>query len=221
MKKLLLLLVILPFITACNGQVKMDLLKLNLNEPVETLISENENTKKFIGTESVEYPFAILVGDADTNKFFVSEIPVEKVYFLLHSKINFHNINSEGQIFKTKKQLIENLYELKKKNIDHKIFGFRAVISDEKNKIEIKKLLIEKYGKGTKNPNNENGLYWNLKSENKYIFFAPDYDRLIILNNTNMSKTCYWDNTNGMIKLGSTDCETETYFKKMGAFRNE
>lgn len=221
MKKLLLLLAILPFFTACNGQEKMDLLKLNLNEPVETLVSENENTNKFIGTESVEYPFAILVGDADANKFSVSEIPVKKVYFLLHSKINHHNINSEGQIFKTRKQLINNLNELKKKDIDNKIFGFRAVISDEKNKTEIKKFLIAKYGKGTKNPNTDNGLYWNIKSENKYIFFAPDYDRLIILNNTNMSKTCYWDNMNGMIKFGNSDCDTETYFKEMGAYSEE
>ena len=221
MKKLLLLLAILPFINSCNGQEKMDLLELNLNEPVETLISENENTNKFIGTESVEYPFAILVEDADANKFSISKIPVKKVYFLLHSKINYHNINSEGQFFKTQKQLINSLNELKKKDIDNKIFGFRAVISDEKNKIEIKKILIAKYGKGTKNPNIENGLYWNIKSENKYIFFAPDYDRLIILNNTNMSKTCYWDNMNGMIKLGNTDCETETYFKEMGAYNEE
>ena len=221
MKKALLLLAILPFFMACNGQEKMDLLKLNLDEPVETLISENESTNKFIGTESVEYPFAILVGDADANKFSVSDIPVKKVYFLLSSKINNHNINSEGQIFKTKKQLINNLNELKKKNIDNRIFGFRAVITDEKSKSEIKKLLIVKYGKGTENPNNENGLFWNIKPENKYIFFAPDYDRLIILNNTNMSKTCYWDNMNGMIKLGNADCETETYFKEMGAYREE
>lgn len=221
MNKLLLLLSILQFMTSCKGQEKTDLLKLNLNEPVDSLISENENTNKFIGTESVEYPFAILVGDADANKFSVSDIPVKKVYFLLSSKINNHNINSEGQIFKTQKQLINNLNELKKKNIDNKIFGFRAVISDEKRKTEIKKLLIAKYGKGTKNPNNDNGLYWNIKSENKYIFFAPDYDRLIILNNSNMSKTCYWDNMNGMIKLGNTDCETESYFKEMGAYSEE
>lgn len=221
MKKILLILAILPFMISCNGQGKTDLLKLNLNEPVETLISENEKTNKFIGTESVEYPFAILVGDADAKKFSVSDIPIKKVYFLLSSKINNHNINSEGQIFKTKKQLINNLNELKKKKIDNKIFGFRAVISDEKSKSEIKKILIAKYGKGTKNPNNENGLYWNVQSENKYIFFAPDYDRLIILNSSNLSKTCYWDNMNGMIKFGNSDCETETYFKEMGAYNEE
>ena len=221
MKKLLLLLAILPFMISCNGQEKTDLFKLNLNEPVETLISENENTSKFIGTESVEYPFAILVGDADANKFSVSDIPVKKVYFLLFSKINHHNINSEGQIFKTKEQLINNLNELKKQNIDNKIFGFRALISDEKSKTEIKKLLTAKYGNGTKNPNTDNGLYWNVKSENKYIFFAPDYDRLIILNSTNLSKTCYWDNMNGMIKFGNSYCDTETYFKEMGAYNEE
>jgi len=36
-----------------------------------------------------------------------------------------------------------------------------------------------------------------------------------------MSKTCYWDNTNGMIKLGNADCENEAYFKEMGAYSEE
>lgn len=59
------------FIISCNGQENIDLLKLNLDEPIETLISENEITNKFIGTENVEYPFAILVDDADISKFSV------------------------------------------------------------------------------------------------------------------------------------------------------
>ena len=221
MKKLLLILAILQFMISCNGQEKTDLLKLNLNEPVETLISENENTRKFIGTESVEYPFAILIEDADADKFSFSKIPLKGVYFLLSSKVNNQNINSEGRIFKTKEQLVKNLNELKKQNIDNKIFGFRAIISDKKSKTEIKKLLMKQFGKGTKNPNNENGLYWNIKSENKYIFYAPDYDRLIILNSENLSKTCYWDNINGMIKLENLECDTETYFKEMGVKNNE
>ena len=206
---------------SCGGQVKTDLLKLKLIEPVETLISENNSTKNFIGTESVEYPFAILVEDTNADKFTFSNISVERVYFLLSSKVNYHNVNSEGRFFKTKKQLENNLSELKKQSVDSKIFGFRAVISDEKSKIKIRQLLTSKYGKGTKNPNTDNGLYWNIKSENKYIFFAPDYDRLIILNKTNLSKTCYWDNTNGMIDFGTGNCQAEDYFKEMGAYRKE
>lgn len=42
----------------------MDLLKFKSNKPVEILISINENNNRFIETESVEYPIAILVGDA-------------------------------------------------------------------------------------------------------------------------------------------------------------
>lgn len=222
MKKLILLLAILPFMTSCNGQQKMDLLKLNLNEPVETLISENENTRKFIGTESVEYPFAILVEDADNAKFLFSTISINKVFFLLSAKVDNDSVSKfggghfEGRIFKTKKQLINNLNELKKQNIDSKIFGFRAEIKDAKSKNEIKKILTKMYGKGIKNPNTDNGLYWNVKNENKYIFFAPDYDRLIILNSRNLSQTCYWDNQNGMIDFGKGQCQVETYFKEMG-----
>ena len=222
MKKLLLLLAIVPFMISCKGQEKTDLLNLKLNEPVETLISENENTRKFIGTESVEYPFAILVEDADNTKFLFSTISINKVFFLLSAKVNNDSVSKfggghfEGRIFKTKKQLINNLNELKKQNIDSEIFGFRAEIKDAKSKNEIKKILTKMYGNGTKNPNTENGLYWNVKNENKYIFFAPDYDRLIILKSNNLSKTCYWDNMNGIIKLGNTVCDTETYFKEMG-----
>lgn len=220
MRNYLLLLAILPFITSCNGQEKTELAKLNLNEPVEQLMSET--SRKSIGIDNVEYPFAILVEDTDPKKFTFLNIPVKRVYFLLAAKINNDSLSKfggghfEGTIFKTKEQLLNNLSELKKQNISNEIFGFRAEIEDPKSKSEIKKLLIKTYGNGTKNPNTDNGLYWNIKKENKYIFFAPDYDRLIILNSKNLSKTCYWDNQNGIIDFGTGQCELETYLKEMG-----
>jgi hypothetical protein len=220
MKNFLLLLAILPFIISCNGQEKTDLAKLNLNEPVENLISET--SRKSIGKDNVEYPFAILVEDTDTTKFTFLNIPVNRVYFLLAAKVNNDSVfksgggHFEGTIFKTKEQLLNNLSELKKHNINNEIFGFRAEIRDPKGKSEIKKLLTKMYGNGTKNPNTDNGLYWNVKKENRYIFFAPDYDRLIVLNNKKLSKTCYWDIQNGMIDFRTGNCQVETYFKEMG-----
>jgi hypothetical protein len=67
MKKLLLLFAILPFMISCNGQEKIDLSKSTLNEPIEKIISYND--KLFIGIETVEYPFSLLVeNDESKNK---------------------------------------------------------------------------------------------------------------------------------------------------------
>lgn len=219
MKNRLILLAILSFMFSCNAQERTDLSKLNLNEPVESLISET--SRKSIGKDNIEYPFAILVEDTDTSKFTFSAITINRVYFLLATKVNIDSVfklgggQFEGRIFKSKKQLINNLNELKKQNISSEIFGFRAEIKDAESKIKIKNQLTRMYGNGTKNPNTDNGLYWDIKNENKYIFFAPDYDRLIVLNSRNLSKTCYWDNQNGMIAFGSENCEIDTYIKEM------
>nr|WP_314492582.1 hypothetical protein [uncultured Chryseobacterium sp.] len=219
MKQLLLILV-LPFITYCSKAEQTDLAALKLNEPVENLLSET--SLKSLGIDSVEYPFAILAEDTDSTKFVFSSIPVDKVYFVLSAKVNNDSVmkngggSFDGTFFKTRKQLDNNLKILKKQNISSEIFGFRAEIKGEKNQNEVKLLLTKKYGNGTKNPNTDNGLYWNVKNENKYIFFAPDYDRLIILNSKNLSKTCYWDIQNGVINIGSEKCDSDRYFKEMG-----
>ncbi|ANF52223.1 hypothetical protein A0O34_17615 [Chryseobacterium glaciei] len=219
MKQLLLILV-LPFITYCSKAEQTDLATLKLNEPVENLLSET--SLKSIGTNSVEYPFAILAEDTDSTKFVFSNIPVDKVYFLLPAKVNNDSVMKngggrfDGTFFKTKKQLENNLKILEKQNISSEIFGFRAEIKGKKNQNGVKQLLIKKYGNGKKNPNTDNGLYWNVKNENKYIFFAPDYDRLIVVNSKNLSKTCYWDLQNGIINIGAEKCDSDKYFKEMG-----
>ncbi|KFF02796.1 hypothetical protein, partial [Chryseobacterium luteum] len=218
--KQLLLILILPLITFCSKAEQTDLAQLKLNEPVENLLSET--SRKSIGTDSVEYPFAILAEDTDSTKFVFSGIPVDKVYFLLSAKVNNDSVMKNGgghfesTFFKTGKQLENNLKILKKQNGSTEIFGFRAEIKGEKNQSEVKQLLTKKYGKGTKNPNTDNGLYWNVQKENKYIFFAPDYDRLIILNSKNLSKSCYWDIQNGIISIGTEKCDSEKYFSEMG-----
>lgn len=219
MKQLLLILV-LPFIIYCSHTEQTDLSTLKLNEPVENLMSET--SLKSIGTDSVEYPFALLAEDTDSTKFVFSTIPVDKVYFLLSAKVNNDSVMKngggrfDGTFFKTKKQLDNNLKILKKQNVSSEIFGFRAEIRGKKNQNEIKQLLIKMYGNGTKNPNTDHGLYWNIMNEDKYIFFAPDYDRLIILKSKNLSKTCYWDIQNGIINIGTENCDSDKYFTGMG-----
>ncbi|WPO84143.1 hypothetical protein SD427_07355 [Chryseobacterium sp. JJR-5R] len=77
-------------------------------------------------------------------------------------------------------------------------------------------MLAKTYGSGTKNSNTDNGLYWNAENEKRYVFFAPDYDRLIDINSKNLSETCYWDLQNGMVSIGVEKCDSDRYFKEMG-----
>nr|WP_314495978.1 hypothetical protein [uncultured Chryseobacterium sp.] len=42
-----------------------------------------------------------------------------------------------------------------------------------------------------KNPKTDRGLYLNIKDEDRSVFFAPDYERLIILNSKNNLKLAF------------------------------
>ncbi len=217
MKKLLLLLAILPFIISCNGQEKIDLSKLNLNEPIEKTI--NFDDKLRIGIETVEYPFCLLLEVEKSEKYSFDGIDLkgQKIIFQINSeKLKTDSISRFGGAhidlipLKNQNELKSSLNNFK---ADNKIYGIRIEMKNQSLKSQILKKIVLKYGKGTKNPNTDNGLYWNVKKENKYIFFAPDYDRLIILNNTNLSKTCYWDTFNGLIDFGG--CDNEKYTQEL------
>lgn len=217
MKKLLLLFAILPLMISCNGQKKMDLLKLNLNEPTEKVINYNDDL--LIGVETVEYPFCLLLEVENSEKYSFEGIDLkgQKIIFQINAeKLKTDSISRFGGAHIDLKP-IKNENELKStlRNFDaeNKIYGVRIEMRTPSLKSEILKKIELKYGKGTKNPNTDNGLYWNVKRENKYIFFAPDYDRLIILNNTNLSKTCYLDTFNGLIDFGG--CDNEKYIQEL------
>jgi hypothetical protein len=217
MKKLLLLLAILPFMIFCNGPEKMDLSKLELNEPIENVINFNDNL--LVGVETVEYPFCVLLEVENSEKYNFEGIDLkgQKIIFQINAeKLKTDSISRFGGAhidLKTIKNENELKSTLRNFNGETKIYGVRIEMKTPSLKSEILKKIELKYGKGIKNPNTDKGLYWNLKKENKYIFFAPDYDRLIILNNANLSKTCYWDTFNGLIDFGS--CDNEKYTKEL------
>lgn len=217
MKKLLLLIAILELMISCNGQEKIDISTLKLNEPIESLI--NFDDTKTIGIETVEYPFSLLVEVENSKKYTFEGIDLsnQKIIFQINSeKLKTDSITRFGgghldlQPFKNQNELSKILKDYKAEDI---IYGVRIGIGTPKLKTEILKKLQSKYGKGTKNPNTDNGLYWNLKNENKFIFYVPDYGRLIILNNTNLSKTCYWDTFNGLIDFGG--CNNKKYTEEL------
>lgn len=202
---------------SCNGQKKMDLLKLNLNEPTEKVINYNDDL--LIGVETIEYPFCLLLEVENSGKYSFEGIDLkgQKIIFQINAeKLKTDSISRFGGAHIDLKP-IKNENELKsilrKFNAENKIYGVRIEMKTPSLKSEILKKIELKYGKGIKNPNTDKGLYWNMKKENKYIFFAPDYDRLIILNNVNLSKTCYWDIFNGLIDFGG--CDNEKYTQEL------
>lgn len=208
-----LLLAILPFIFSCKSQEKIDLATLNLNEPIEKISSFDDVL--LIGVETVEYPFSLLLEVEKSKKYSFDGIDLEgqRIIFQIESeKLKTDSITrlGGGHIDLKQAKNINELNEaLKNYDAESKIYGVRIELKTPELQTNILKKLEAKYGKGTKNPNTDNGLYWNIKAQNKFVFYAPDYRRLIILNNTDLSKSCYWDIMNGLIDFGG--CDNEKY----------
>ncbi|SOD18340.1 hypothetical protein [Pedobacter xixiisoli] len=216
MKKLLLT-AILPLMISCTKKEQIDLAKSSLNEPVKNVISYDNDL--FIGVQTVEYPFSLLLEVENSANYTFDGIDLkgQRVIFQIGSeKLKTDSITRFGGghvDLKPIKNENDLNAALKSYGAESKIYGVRIEMTTPELKAEILKKIEAKYGKGTKNPNTDNGLYWNIKKENKYIFFAPDYKRLIIVNNSNLSKTCYWDIMNGMIDFGG--CDNEKYMAEL------
>lgn len=217
MKKLILLFALLPVLVSCKDRDKIDLSQLHLNESIESLIDFGE--PKTIGVETVEYPFCLMIeiNDGANYTFDGLDLTGQKVFFQIDSELlKTDSLTKQGgghidvRSFKDKNELAEILKNYQAANT---IYGMRIEMKTDDFKKQILAKLESRYGKGTKNPNTDNGLYWNVAKEQKYIFFAPDYDRLIVLNSTDLSKTCYWDIMNGTIDFGG--CDQEAYTKEL------
>lgn len=196
---------------------QVNLATLKLDERVSELIKYDE--RNLAGINTVEVPFAAIVECRKSTAFTFNNIKLEQVnvVFQIHSDVtktdtSLHDGMGHLQVssFKTKDELNQRLKAL---NADSVIYGYRIELNSPELTSQLLGELTRLYGKGTKNPNTDNGLYWNLAKENKFIFFAPDYDRLIVLNNSRLSKTCYWDNINGLIDFGG--CNKEKYLEDL------
>lgn len=202
---------------SCSGQDKIDLSKLNLNELIEDVI--NFDDKKTIGIETVEYPFCLLIEIENSSIYNFDGIDLKglRIFFQINSEqlktdehIKYGGGHIDLQYFKTKQELVEILKSFQAKN---KIYGFRIEMDSDNLKTEILGKIENRYGTGIKNPNTANGLYWNVNDENKYIFYAPDYDRLVVINSSDLSKSCYWDGYNGVIDFGG--CDYDEYIRDL------
>jgi hypothetical protein len=210
LKKRIILVVTLGLLgIACKSKPPIDLAKLALNEKIENVI--NFDDTNHIGIETMELPVAMMLETQGSSSYTFNGIVLENARIMFQVKSDkirtdsaFHNGFATVNTVILKNQDSLRNY-LKYYRADTTIYGFRLHLKTDEIKSKIKNELLKLYGQGTKNPNTDNGLYWNLKKESKFVLFAPDYDRLIIINNTDISKTCYWDNMNGLIDFGGCD----------------
>lgn len=218
--KKLLIGLLLAALFSCRQQPKprIDLARLNLNEKVRTLINYDDRVVAGVNTVETLPDIVIEVGKTNHSYSF-NGMPLDSAEVIfqlnseafrkdtsLHDGIGHYNI--ERVKSDTALTRIINHYQA-----DSTIHGYRISLKDDAVKARVLKDLIKQYGPGTKNPTTDHGLYWNLKDKQRLVLFAPDYDRLIMLNTTNLSKTCYQDNMNGIIDLGG--CNIDQYFDEL------
>ena len=169
----------------------------------------------FTMISTVEAPFALVLEADKSNSFTFNGIKIDTADIIfqvqsdkirkdkdLYDGMGHYNVRSIKNQNGLKKLL--NYYQA-----DSVIYGYRLSIKPKQLQTALLKELTKLYGRCTKNPNTDNGLYWNLKNLHRYVLFAPDYNMLIVLDNTHLSKTCYHDNMNGTLDFGG--CNIDQY----------
>ncbi|WDF55610.1 hypothetical protein [Mucilaginibacter sp. KACC 22063] len=204
-----LALIILLF--SCKDKPRTDLAKITFKEPAADLI--NYDDKYVGGIDNFEAPMSFALQGTAPNSFAFNGVKLDSadITFQLRSdKIRKDTLLYQGGAT-IDQEHIKNSADLKKLlnkyQADSVIYAYRVRLKTPEIKSSILTQLIKLYGPGIKNPNTDNGLYWNLKNQHRFIFFNPDYRSLIVVDNTNLSKTCYWDPTTGNIDMGGCDIE--------------
>lgn len=209
-------LVITVLLCACKQKAPVDLAKLKFTEKASDII--NFSDKYTGGVDNVNAPFTFALEATETSSFTFNGFKIDSadvIFQLPSDKVRKEAASQTGGHFeiapvKTRDGLKRLLTKYK---ADSVICGYRVNVKGQQAQEAIKKQLTALYGPGTKNPNTDHGLYWNLKPLHRYIFFSPDYDMLIVMDNTHLSKTCYWDSMNGTIDFGG--CNIEEYKKDL------
>lgn len=202
---------------SCKKKQNIDLAKLSLNEKAADIINYDENYSGGVNTVEAPFSFALEASKSTSLLFNGLKIDTAAILFQLRSdkirkdtslyqgggRIDEQNISNRGALRHT----------LEKFDADSLIYGYRLRIKTKELQAAILKQLVTLYGPGTKNPNTDHGFYWNLKSLHRYIFFAPDYDVLIVVDNSKISKNCFWDLSTGSIDFGG--CDINQYTKSL------
>jgi len=225
MTKHLLTLLLLPtLLVSCkeDARPRIDLAKLNLNEKVRTLV--NYDNKVRAGVNTSETPAAIVVEVRPSNSYAFNGIPLDSTEVIF--QLNSPTFRSDTTLHDGVAQYIGTPVKsdrvldsvIRSYRADSVIYAYRITMKTDALKARLLKELVKLYGPGTKNPNIDNGRYWNLKDQKRLILYAPDYQRMVVLNTTNLSKTCYADNITGTLDFGG--CNIKHYINELYPVRS-
>ncbi|MGZ3873689.1 MAG: hypothetical protein ACXVJD_12275 [Mucilaginibacter sp.] len=191
---------------SCKEYPRIDLAKLTFTEKAESVISYDD--KYFGGVNTMEAPLAFALQATKSSAFAFNGLKIDSAFitFLLRSdKIRKDTSLYQGGATADQGAVTNRadlLKMLKKFQADSVIYGYRLGIKTEALQSAILKELIKLYGQGTKTPATDHGLYWNLKAQHRFVFYAPDYRDLLVVDNTHLSKNCFWDPSTGNVDLG-------------------
>ena len=191
---------------SCKEKVRVDLSKLTFTEKAENVI--NYDDKYFGGVNTIDAPLAFALQATRSSSFTFNGLKIDSAHitFLLRSdKIRkdttlYQDGATADQEAVTNPADLQKL--LKKFQADSVIYGYRLGIKTEALQSAVLKELIKLYGPGTKTHDTDHGLHWNLKAQHRFVFYAPDYRDLLVIDNTHLSKDCFWDPTTGNVDFG-------------------
>jgi hypothetical protein len=194
---------------SCKEKARVDLAKLTFKEKAENVI--NYDDKYFGGVNTIDAPLAFGLQASKSSSFAFNGLKIDSAYitFLLRSdKIRKDTTLYQGgatadQGAVTNRADLHVL--LKRFQADSVIYGYRLGIKTEALQSAVLKELIKLYGPGTKTLDTDHGLHWNLKAQHRFVFYAPDYRGLLVIDNTHLSKACFWDPTTGNVDFGGCD----------------
>ena len=196
---------------SCKEKARIDLAKLTFTEKAESII--NYQDKYAGGINSLQSPLSFALQAVESSSFVFNGLQIDSadiIFQLRSDKIRKDLTLYQGGATLNQER-VGNPSELRKVlnkyQADSVIYAYRVGIKSKVLLSSLLKELIKLYGPGTKNPNTDHGIYWNLKSLHRFVFFGPEYNWLIVVDNTNLSKTCYWDPITGDMDLGGCDME--------------
>lgn len=194
---------------SCKEKARVDLAKLTFTENAKSFINYNDNYAGGVNTLDAPLSFALETYNTSSFAFNGVKIDSANVIFQLRSD----KIKKDTTLYQSGATVNEEHVKdqaelgslLNKFQADSVIYAYRVSLQTKELQLAILKELLKLYGPGTKNPGTDHGLYWNLKSLHRFVFYAPDYKVLIVVDNTHLSKNCFWDFTTGDLDLGGCD----------------
>ncbi len=196
---------------SCKEKPRTDLAKITFKEQAADLI--NYDNAYVGGVDNFNAPMSFALQATASNSFAFNGVKLDSVditFQLRSDKIRKDTLLYQGGATIDQERITHpsDLKKLLNKyQADSVIYAYRVGLKTPELRSAILKQLVNLYGPGTKNPNTDNGLYWNLKDQHRFIFFDPDHRTLIVVDNTHLSKTCYWDPATGTLDMGGCDIE--------------